>query len=253
MTLEFLEISGNRFTTPPAETALQAKLTKPNVNLYTGANTVCGPPVDTELSEVSISPGSYPTGAVVAMVAHDVSATTITITARDPNATIEPRDDNLVPLYDDDPSTPGWQVKLPSYRNSFQWRVRAKNGFNTVIGGIVVLRANPPASEARLHSLELSGVTLAETFDNGTQTYMATAAAGVTETSVTATPLDPDATRVIKLNGTEDADGTVDLQLGENAITVEVIAEDGSTMRTYTVTVPLQGTVSFGSKPILCV
>ena len=181
------------------------------------------------------------------MVAHDVSTTTITITARDPNAIIEPYPANLEPLYDDDPSTPGWQVKLPSYRNSFQWHVRAKNGFNTVTGGIVVLRANPPASETRLHSLELSGLTLAETFDNGTQTYMATAAAGVTETTVTATPLDPDATRVIKLNGTEDADGTVELNVGENAITVEVIAEDGSTMRTYTVTVPLQGTVSFGS------
>ena len=246
-TLTFLEISGNRFTTPPAETALRAKLT--NVGyLYTGANTLCGPPNDTGTSEVSISPGSYPTGAVAAMVAHDVSTTTITITARDPNAIIEPYPANLEPLYDDDPSTPGWQVKLPSYRNSFQWHVRAKNGFNTVTGGIVVLRANPPASETRLHSLELSGLTLAETFDNGTQTYMATAAAGVTETTVTATPLDPDATRVIKLNGTEDADGTVELNVGENPITVEVIAEDGSTMRTYTVTVMVQATVSFGSK-----
>ena len=245
-TLTFLEISGNRFTTPPAETALRAKLT--NVGyLYTGANTLCGPPNDTGTSEVSISPGSYPTGAVAAMVAHDVSTTTITITARDPNAIIEPYPANLEPLYDDDPSTPGWQVKLPSYRNSFQWHVRAKNGFNTVTGGIVVLRANPPASETRLHSLELSGLTLAETFDNGTQTYMATAAAGVTETTVTATPLDPDATRVIKLNDTEDADGTVELNVGENPITVEVIAEDGSTMRTYTVTVMVQGTVSFGS------
>ena len=247
MTLEFLEISGNRFTTPPAETALQAKLTKPNVNLYTGANTLCGPPDDTGTSELSISPGSYTTGAVAAMVAHNVSTTTITITARDPNAIIEPYARNLQGLYDDDPSTPGWQVKLPSYRNPFQWQVRSKNGFNTAIGSIIVLRANPPASETRLHSLELSGLTLAETFDNGTQTYMATAAAGVTETTVTATPLDPDATRVIKLNGTEDADGTVELNVGENAITVEVIAEDGSTMRTYTVTVPLQGTVSFGS------
>ena len=246
-TLTFLEISGNRFTTPPAETALRAKLT--NVGyLYTGANTLCGPPDDTGTSEVSISPGSYPTGAVAAMVAHDVSATTITITARDPNAEIMPFPVNLVPLYDDDPNMPGWQVKLPSYRNVFQWQVRSKNGLNTAIGSIIVNRANPPASEARLHSLELSGLTLAETFDNGTQTYMATAAAGVTETTVTATPLDPDATRVIKLNGTEVADGTVDLQLGENAITVEVIAEDGSTMRTYTVTVPLKATVSFGSK-----
>ena len=245
-TLTFLEISGNRFTTPPAETALRAKLT--NVGyLYTGANTLCGPPDDTELSELSISPGSSPNAAGIAMVAHDVSATTITITARDPNAEIVPYPNNRQGLYDDDPNTPGWQVRLPSYRNVFQWQVRSKNGLNTAIGSIIVNRAGPPAGEARLRSLELSGVTLAETFDNGTQTYMATAAAGVTETTVTATPLDPDATRVIKLNGTEDADGTVELNVGENAITVEVIAEDGSTMRTYTVTVTLQGTVSFES------
>ena len=244
-TLTFLEISGNRFTMPPAETALRAKLT--NVGyFYTGANTLCGPPDDTGTTEVSISPGSSPNAAGIAMVAHDVSATTITITARDPNAEIVPYPNNRQALYDDDSNMPGWQVRLPSYRNVFQWQVRSKNGLNTAIGSIIVNRAGPPAGEARLRSLELSDVTLAETFDKGIQTYMATATAGATETIVTAPPLDPEATTVIKLNGTEDADGTVELNVGENAITVEVIAEDGSTMRTYTVTVPLQGTVSFG-------
>ena len=111
--------------------------------------------------------------------------------------------------------------------------MRAKNGFNTEVGSLVVFRAGPPASEARLRSLALSGVTLAETFDKGTQSYTATAATGATETTVTATPLDPDATTVIKLNGVEDADGTVDLKLGENTITVEVTAEDGTTIQTY--------------------
>ena len=251
-TLTFLEISGNRFTTPPAEMALRAKLT--NVGyLYTGANTLCGPPDDTELSEVGISPGVLtttfePPGLnTSATVAHDVSTTTITITARDPNATIEPYARNFEPLYDDDPSTPGWQVKLPSYRNPFQWQVRSKNGLSTVVGGLVVYRAGPPGGEARLHSLALSGVTLAEAFDKGTQTYAATAADGLTETTVTAPPLDPDATAVIKVNGMEDADGTVALRLGAYTITVEVTAEDGTTMKTYTVTVMLQGTVSFGS------
>ena len=245
-TLTFLEISGNRFTTPPDETALRAKL--PNAGyLYTGANTVCGPSNDTGV-DVSISPGTYTTGADIAMVAHDVSAITITITPRDPNAEIALDIYALAPIYDDDLNTPGWQVRLPSKINRFQWEVRAKNGFDIDYGTLDVFRAGPPASEARLRSLELSGVTLAETFDKGIQTYMATAIAGATETTVTATPLDPDASRVVKLNGVEDADGTVALKLGENALTVEVIAEDGSTMRAYTVTVMLlQGTVSFGS------
>ena len=116
-------------------------------------------------------------------------------------------------------------------------------------------RAGPPASEARLRSLALSGVTLAETFDNDIQSYTVTAATGATETTVTATPLDSDATRVIKLNGVVvDADGMVDLELGENTITVEVTAEDRTTIQTYTVTVPvpvpvtLDATVSFQSE-----
>ena len=96
-----------------------------------------------------------------------------------------------------------------------------------------------PGSEARLHSLELSGVTLAETFDTDTQTYIATTTAE--KTTVTTTPLDPDATAVIKLNGTVDADGTVNLAAGSNVITVEVTAQDGTTMQTYTVTVTRAG------------
>ena len=100
--------------------------------------------------------------------------------------------------------------------------------------GVETVRA--PADEAQLRSLELSRVPLGETFDRANEMYMATTAAG--ETTVTATPLDPDATTVIKLNGTVDADGTVDLELGSNnVITVEVTAEDGTTKKTYTVTV----------------
>ena len=166
------------------------------------------------------------------MVAHHVSEATITITARDPKAEIVPYSANSEPLYDDAPNTPGWRVKLPSHRNAFQWQVRAKDGISTEIGSLVVFRAGPPASEARLRSLALSGVTLAKPFDKGAQSYTVTAATGATETTVTATPLDPDATTVIKLNGVVDADGTVDLELGENTITVEVTAEDGTTIQT---------------------
>ena len=240
-TLTFLDISGNSFSTPP--TATHLALTNPELRFYSGVNTVCGPPNDIGLSEFSISPGALTApfeapGLLnsVATVAHNVSTTTITISPRDPNAQIEPYADNFQPLYDDDLNTPGWQVRPSSHRNPFQWQVQAKDG-STEIYGIQVFRSNPPASEARLHSLELSGVTLARTFDRGTQTYIATRASGVTETTVTATPLDSDATTVIKLNGTVDADGTMVWAAGTNVITVEVTAEDGTAKRTYTVTV----------------
>ena len=242
-TLTYLDVSGNSFSTPPTETALRAKLTNASY-IYTGEKTVCGPPDDAGLSGLSIDPGDLTpvfeiatliTSSFDAVVPHDASTTTVTITPRDPNAQIEPHYPNDVPLYDDDPVADGWQVKLRSYRTTFQWSVQSANGGTTNVYSLVVFRPLPPASEARLHSLELSRVRLAETFDTDTQTYMATTTAE--KTTVTTTPLDPGATAVIKLNGTVDADGTVDLELGSNnVITVEVTAEDG-TKKTYTVTV----------------
>ena len=221
---------------------------------------MCVPPYDAGLSGLSIDPGALtPVFEIATLISSsfnaamdsdastttitifnaamdsDASTTTITITPRDPNAQIEPHDPNVVPLYDDDPVADGWQVKLRSSRTTFQWSVRSANGGTTNVYSLVVFRDRPPAREARLHSVELSGVRLAETFDTDTQTYMATTTAE--RTTVTTTPLDPGATAVIKLNGTVDADGTVDLELGSNnVITVEVTAENG-TKKTYTVTV----------------
>ena len=244
-TLTYLDISSNSFTTPPTQTALRAKLTNSGLILYTGAKTECGPPNDTGLSGLSISPGdltpAFETAtppSFDAVVPHDASTATITITTLDPNAQIVPYTTkyNPKPLYDDDSTTDGWQVRLPSYRNTFRWEVRAANGVNATTYTFDVFRSRAPSSEAQLRSLELSRVPLGETFDRANEMYMATTAAG--ETTVTATPLDSDATTVIKLNGTVDADGTVDLELGsDNVITVEVTAEDGTTKKTYTVTV----------------
>ena len=52
------------------------------------------------------------------------------------------------------------------------------------------------------------------------------------------------AAAVVKLGGVEDADGTVDLEAGTNTITVEVTAEDTTTVRVYTVTVTREATAS---------
>ena len=242
-TLTYLDISSNSFTTSPTETALRVKLTNSGLILYIDQKTECGPPNDTGLRGLSISPGELtPAFATAtppsfdAVVPHDASTATITITTLDPNAQIGAYTRNDKSLYDANPNARGWQVRLPSYRNTFEWEVRAANGVNATKYTLVVFRSRAPADEAQLRSLELSRVPLGETFDRANEMYMATTAAG--ETTVTATPLDPDATTVIKLNGTVDADGTVDLELGSNnVITVEVTAEDGTTTKTYTVTV----------------
>ena len=71
----------------------------------------------------------------------------------------------------------------------------------------------------------------------GTQSYTASVANSVTSTTVTAETTDANATSVVKLDGAVDTDGTVDLAVGNNTITVEVTAENTSTMLTYTVEV----------------
>ena len=93
------------------------------------------------------------------------------------------------------------------------------------------------SNDATLSSLNLSNVTLDSTFMSGTLSYMASVANSITSTTVTAETTDSSAKSVIKLDGTVDTDGTVDLAVGNNIITVEVTAEDTTTSLTYTVTV----------------
>ena len=97
----------------------------------------------------------------------------------------------------------------------------------------------PPSDDATLRSLELSGVALE--FDPATTGYAASVANRVAETAVTATVNDDGATYKVKLGGVSYADGVVPLAVGENAVTVEVAAEDGETTRTYTVSVTRAG------------
>ena len=103
------------------------------------------------------------------------------------------------------------------------------------------------STDASLESLSLSDVPLGDMmpsdiplspeFSAEVTSYTASVASSVTSTTVTAETTNENATAVIMINGVEDADGTVDLVAGYNAITVVVTAQDGTTTRTYTLTV----------------
>ena len=80
-------------------------------------------------------------------------------------------------------------------------------------------------------------VTLSPTFASTIDTYTANVASDVSSITVIAIPSDPGATVVIRIEGKEDPDGTVELLEGANVIEVEVTADNGLTSRTYTVTV----------------
>ena len=94
----------------------------------------------------------------------------------------------------------------------------------------------PTSTDATLSGLTLSGVNIG-TFDSATTFYTASVAHDVRQTTVTPTTNDNGATYAIKLDGVADADGVISLAVGGNVITIEVTAEDGNTVRTYTVTV----------------
>ncbi len=92
------------------------------------------------------------------------------------------------------------------------------------------------STDATLSALALSNIDFG-TFDSETLQYTAQVFSGITQTHVTATRNHPKATYLVKLGGVTDEDGTIDLSAGSTVITVEVTAEDGQTMRTYSVTV----------------
>ena len=98
------------------------------------------------------------------------------------------------------------------------------------------------SAEASLSALSLSGVMLSPGFASGTTAYTASVGHAVTETTVTATASDANASVVVKLNDVVDQDGVVGLAVGDgNAITVVVTAQDSVATQTYTVMVTRAG------------
>ena len=120
------------------------------------------------------------------------------------------------------------QVQAHNPEGDSAWSASATASTNAATSAV--------SSDATLSNLTLSGVNFGA-FDPATTGYTASVANDVDETTVTPTTNDGGATYEIKLGGVADGDGTVELSVGSNVITVEVTAEDGVTTETYTVTV----------------
>ena len=108
-------------------------------------------------------------------------------------------------------------------------------------------------ADATLSALALSGVTLDPTFVSSTETYTATVVNGVTETTVTATPTQSGATVAFKDGDDNALTNPVTLAVGATVIKAVVTAQDGTTTKTYMVTVarpPKIVTVQVTSTPM---
>ena len=102
----------------------------------------------------------------------------------------------------------------------------------------------PKATDATLSALSLGSVTLSPVFASGTTAYTAEVDNDVSQISVTATATDSNAETAVRIGGSVDSDGTVPLAVGVNSITVQVTAEDGQTVQTYTVFITRAALVS---------
>ena len=101
-------------------------------------------------------------------------------------------------------------------------------------------------TNANLSNLTISSGTLSPAFSANTITY--TDKVATTLTSITVTPTVAQANATIKVNGTTvnsgSASGSITVNVGSNAIAVEVTAQDGTTKKTYTVTVNRPGPIT---------
>ena len=122
-------------------------------------------------------------------IPHTLDSVTITPTTRDPNAVLTVLFDSDIDLNEE-----GIQFKL--YRRSVNagWRVVAKDRQTRQSYQVLVYREFSPATVTWLTELQLSGLTLAPEFHSSTVAYTASAHVSLTETTVTAPPLDPNAT-----------------------------------------------------------
>ena len=118
-----------------------------------------------------------------------------------------------------------------------------------VVGGETITVANGNAkpvgsaasSDAYLESLTVtadsSPLTLEPSFSNPVTNYTSSVSNNITSVSIIANP--SHATATVSINGQTADDYTVDVELavGENPISIVVTAPDGTTQKTYTVTV----------------
>ena len=128
------------------------------------------------------------------------------------------------------------EISLAVGNNVITVEVTAEDDSTTQTYTVTVTRDAPPALDATLSALSLSGIDFG-TFSSGTTSYSGQVANSVSQTTVTPTVNHSGASYVIKFGGVTDADSVVSLSVGRNVITVEVTAQDGETSRTYTVTV----------------
>ncbi|RAV11716.1 cadherin-like beta sandwich domain-containing protein, partial [Paenibacillus contaminans] len=183
-----------------------------------------------DLSALTLSDGtlnpvfSAGNGSYTASVGNEVTSIDVTPTVADSTATVTLNDDPVA-------SGSSKNVTLNVGTNTVTVVVTAQNG-TTKTYTITVTRAK--SSNADLSALMLSAGTLTPVFNAGNEIY--TASVGFDVTSVNVTPIAANTAAVIEVNEKPVVSGhaeNVTLDVGANAIKINMTSEDGATTKTY--------------------
>jgi N-acetylneuraminic acid mutarotase len=208
--------------------------------------------INANLSSLTLSNGTLSqtfateTTSYTASVSNETTSITLTPTLSDATATLKV---NGIAVTSGSASS---AISLSVGSNTINILVTAQDGSTTKTYTLTVTRA--ASTNANLSALALSSGTLSPTFATGTTSY--TASVSNETTSITLTPTLSDATATLKVNGTAVTSGSassaISLSVGSNTINILVTAQDGSTTRTYTVTIirdKLTQAISFNNIP----
>ncbi|OOV34405.1 cadherin-like beta sandwich domain-containing protein, partial [Candidatus Synechococcus spongiarum] len=236
-------------------------------NFVTGRGTPLAPTTDARLSALtaSSSPGasrpftpltlspafaSYTT-SYTATVANTVTHVKITPTVRDSVATVKVgKGESLTKVSSGAASE---AIALDVGTNAVTVEVTAQDGTTMKTYTVTVTRQSTDATLSDLTASSSPGasesftsLTLSPDFASDTDSYTATVVNTMTHVKIT--PTANNSAAMVKVGKGESltkvssgtASEAIALRVGENAITVEVTAEDGTTKKTYTVTVTRQ-------------
>ncbi len=192
------------------------------------------------LSSGNLNPNFDPTTIVYSVnVLNDVSSLTVLPTALVEGLSVLKVNGSVVAYGSTSQSIP-----LAVGANNITVDVTAPDGITTKTYTVTVTRA--PSAVSTLSALTLSSGTLSPGFGSSTTSY--TASVANASTSITVRPTLTTTLAMVRVNGVLVTSGSdsqsIPLTVGNNTITVEGTAQDGTTTSTYTVTVTRISNVS---------
>ncbi len=195
------------------------------------------PSIDASLAGMSLSSGTLspvfasPTISYSASVSNSTSTIKVTPTTTDANATIKVNGTTVAS------GSASQNITLAVGTNSIFVVVTAQNGTTKKTYTITVTRV--ASANANLASINPSATPLSPAFTPATTSY--TLSVPNATASMTVKPTTSDANATLKVNGTSVASGTVSppiaLAVGPNTVSLVVTAQNGTTTKTYTITV----------------